>query len=181
MAAAQVVCDVLVKFFADQPEPPSVQTIVQLLDGANTEITGWGFIPGTDRSEGACAGTVIWVDEAWMAHVFHVGDTGALLIRDGIAKPLTAAQHADGHLANYFGLPELLLERSTHQLEEGDRLLLFSDGISKVLYNQRVADIIDSHATRQASVADLIHAARVAGSTDDITALLVDIEEMGLD
>lgn len=177
MGAAQAVCDVLLKFYIDRQLPPVAETIRNLLVCANAEISDWGFISGTDRPEGACAATVIWIDEGWLAHIFHAGDTGALLIRDGVAKQLTAAQHFEGNLANYFGLTELCLEFSRHQLNEGDRLLLFSDGISKVIYNQVIADITESHASRSASVTALIRAARAAGSTDDITVLLIDVEE----
>ena len=180
MAAAQAVCDVLVRFYDDHKLPALAETIQELLVRANDEIAGWGFIPGTDRSEGACAATVIWIDEANVAHIFHAGDTGAILIRDGVARALTSAQHLDGCLSNYFGLSELRLECGKVKLEEGDRLLLFSDGISKVLHNQRLADIAESQTSRQASVSALIRAARVAGSTDDITVLLIDVEEYEL-
>jgi len=181
MAAAQVVCDGLVRFFdpngQGSAEKEGLETI---LADANLTIHDWGFMEGTNRPDGACAGTVIWIDVKWLAHVFHVGDTTALLVRDGLAKVLTTVhQNSDGHLSNYFGMPTLKLQRQSIQLEEGDRLLIFSDGIGKAFaVNQDIADIIESKASRSASLAALFAAARSSGSSDDATAILVDIEEL---
>lgn len=180
MAAAQQVCDGLVRFFdpidlgSDEKELLST-----ILTHANETIRGWGVMEGTTRPEGACAGTIAWIDVKWRAHIFHAGDTTALLIRDGVAQVLTTVhQNGEGHLSNYFGLPTLQLQTQLIQLEEGDRLLIFSDGIGKAFFaNQQVADIIDAQSTRQTSLNALFLAARSAGSSDDATAILVDIEE----
>jgi len=180
MAAAQEVCDGLVKFFERTgSETPGQELLQALLILANRTILGWGMIDGTDRPQGACAGTVIWINRQLVAHVFHAGDTAALMIRGGVAKALTSVHHsADGHLANYFGLPSLRLDIQTTQLEEGDRLLAFSDGIGKAFFaNQQVADIVETQPTRQASLSALFAAARASGSSDDATAILFDIED----
>ncbi len=177
--AAQEVCDVLVKFYKNAAElSPTAETLISLLDQANSLIHAWGFIEGTDRSQGACAATIVWITDNLMANVFHVGDTAALLIRNGTAQALTSTHHnAAGHLVNYFGRSSLQIEIKSVQLDIGDRLLLLSDGISKSLYNQRIAAIVESHSRRSASLEALLSAARTAGSGDDITAVLVDLEE----
>lgn len=177
--AAQEVCDVLVKFYKNAAEfPPTAETLISILDQANNVIHAWGVIEGTDRSLGACAATIVWITDDLIANVFHVGDTSALLIRNGTAQALTTAHHdAAGHLLNYFGLSSLQIETKSVQLDIGDRLLLLSDGISKSLYNQRIVTIVESHSRRSASLEALLSAARIAGSGDDITAVLVDIEE----
>jgi serine/threonine protein phosphatase PrpC len=180
MAAAQEVCDGLVKFFDRTGSKPSDQDLLQsLLMQANSTIVGWGMIDGSDRPDGACAGTVIWIDCLLVAHVFHAGDTAALLIRGGVAKALTSVHHSgDGHLSNYFGLPSLRLDIQTTQLEEGDRMLAFSDGIGKAFFaNQQVADIVETQPTRQASLSALFASARASGSSDDATAILFDVED----
>lgn len=177
--AAQEVCDTLVKFYDPTLAAPATdETMHALLQQANETIQRWGVIADTDRPQGACAATIIWVDEPLFAHVFHVGDTSALLIRDGTAQALTTS-HNDvaGHLTNYFGLPKLQVETKSIKMEDGDRLLLMSDGITKSLYNQKIANIVETHSRRSASLEALLSAARNAGSGDDITAILVDIEE----
>lgn len=176
MAAAQEVCTALADFYG-KGFPATAESLADLLTGANGRIRSWGMIEGTDRSLGACAGTVVWVDEDMTARIFHAGDTSAILVRDGIARPLTAEQHSpDGHLANYFGLDDLELEFRSLQLEEGDRLLIMSDGVTKALSFGKIVGIVESEPTRAASLRALVRAARAAGSGDDATALLVDIE-----
>jgi len=177
--AAQEVCDVLVKFYENAKDlSPTVETLTSLLDQANCVILAWGLMEGTARSQGACAASVVWITRNLIANVFHVGDTSALLIRNGTAQALTSAHHdAAGHLTNYFGQSSLQIEIRTIQLDIGDRLLLLSDGISKSLYNQQIAGIVESHSRRSASLEALLGAARSAGSGDDVTAILIDIEE----
>lgn len=178
MAAAQEVCNILVRFYENAKMlPASSEAILDLLNQANDEILSWGTIQDAVRSLGACAGTVIWVDKNWVAHVFHAGDTSALLIRDGIVQQLTTVHHsAAGHLTSYFGLDYLQLETKEIQLEEGDRLLLLSDGITKVLYNQQITDLVESQPTRPASLSALFKAANNKGTRDDATAVLFDTE-----
>lgn len=178
-SAAQVVCDSLLPFFTERASlRATADTIQQLLERANTEISGWGMITDTDRPLGACAGTIVWIDTKLRAHIFHAGDTSALLIRNGDSFPLTSVHHAtDGSLANYFGLPSPEIEHRTFQMQLGDRLLLMTDGISKVLKNREVTRIVEEQATRLSSLNELLLKCRVAGSGDDATALLLDIDE----
>ena len=177
--AAQEVCDVLIKFYKNAVElSPTTETLISILDQANNVIHAWGVIEGTDRSLGSCAATIVWITDDLIANIFHVGDTSALLIRNGTVQALTTAHHdAVGHLLNYFGLSSLQIETNSVQLDMGDRLLLLSDGITNSLYNQRIVDIVESHSRRTASLEALLRAARKAGSGDDITAVLVDTEE----
>lgn len=179
MAAAQAVSDALVEFFSDQCAEPELDLQLELLlQQTNTTICGWGLMDGTARPLGACAATVIWIDMTGNAHVFHAGDTTALHIRDGNYHALTAIhQNVDGHLLNYFGLPNLELQRTGQVLEEGDRILIFSDGIAKAFQtNQQIVDIVESRTTPNASLGSLMTAARAAGSTDDATVILMDFE-----
>lgn len=178
MAAAQEVCSILGSFFENAAElPPTCDTITALLTQVNKTIHSWGLIENSDRPLGACAGTIIWITEELTASVFHAGDTSALLIRDGVAQPLTSIQHTvDGHLANYFGRDDLKLETHSIRLDEGDRVLLMSDGITKALFNRQIAEIVETQPTRPASLRKLLETARRFGSGDDATAILIDIE-----
>lgn len=177
MSAAQEICDTLLRFFElSKFDTQDTGAILSLLAAVSQRILDWGMIEGTDRPLGACAVTVIWLNED-RAHVFHAGDTCAVLIRDGAARPLTRAhQDTEGHLLNYFGNPSVHIEEGVYEIEAGDRLLLTSDGISKVLYPQAMADIVESTPTRSTGLVALLGQARARGSGDDMTALLMDIE-----
>ena len=176
MSAAQEICNILIEFFKNVELEPYTNSINKLLNDANKEINSWGFIDSSDRPLGACAGTIIWIDNNNKGHIFHVGDTCGILIRDGVAQVLTMDHHSiDGHLSNYYGLEQLTLDYKTIQLEEDDRLLLLSDGITKNLSISKITDIVETCATGKSSLSNLLYAARAAGSTDDATAVLIDI------
>ncbi|AGX87731.1 PP2C family protein-serine/threonine phosphatase [Candidatus Symbiobacter mobilis] len=172
-SAAQEVCDALPAFYRGAA---SAQAMHDLLLEASRRIHGWGWIEGTDRPLGACAATVLWV-YAGQVHVFHAGDTSALLIRDGQVQALTHAhQSAEGHLVNYIGHAQVEIEVRAFPIEEGDRLVLMSDGITKVMYNQAIAEAVESAGTRKASLVTLMTQALAKGATDDVTVVLMDIE-----
>jgi PPM family protein phosphatase len=62
--AAQYMADRLIEFFR-RPDVylASLQGLETLLLESNLEIVDWGFMQGTDRPLGGCAGTVAWVYE----------------------------------------------------------------------------------------------------------------------
>lgn len=74
--------------------------------------------------------------------------------------------------------PESLPEPYT--LCDGDIVLLCSDGLSGMLHDQEMADII-SHSSDDAEeiVTNLINGARAAGGSDNITAVLCKVESGG--
>jgi PPM family protein phosphatase len=178
--AAQHMADRLISFFRHPVlYPASRQGVEALLLEANREIADWGFMPETDRPLGGCAGTVAWVLEE-VLHIFHAGDTIGIHIRDGKAIEITQAhQTADGAIFRYFGLGSLLqLYYNEIKLEESDRILLISDGISKVKHPIEAAAMLNDYSDIAKAVNSLAIAAQAAGSNDDITALLVEVTEI---
>lgn len=180
--AAQVMADALVRFYRE-PEgvEPSAQGMVTLLTEANNEIWSWGVINGTNRPLGGCAGTIVWLIEDEL-HVFHAGDTSAVLIRDGKATALTREHQAeDGAIFKYFGIGDnLILDVSQLTIEEGDRILLVSDGVTKYRAALEVADRVRDTPLIQNAVRDVVRQCQLAGVSDDITAMLIDVEEFWL-
>jgi serine/threonine protein phosphatase PrpC len=175
--AAQHMADRLIDFYRQQDiYPPSPQGLETLLIEANLEIAGWGFMPGTDRPLGGCAGTVAWVRQEQL-HIFHAGDTCGILIRDRKAVELTQAhQTADGAIYRYFGFGKnLTLFYNRTPIEEEDRILLISDGITKVKHPVEAAAMLNDYQDIAIAVNSLATAARAAGSNDDITVLLVEV------
>jgi serine/threonine protein phosphatase PrpC len=178
--AAQHMADWLIAFYRKPDSyPSSPQGLENLLIEANREIADWGFIPGTDRPLGGCAGTVAWVREDQL-HIFHAGDTCGILIRNGKAIELTQAhQTADGAIYKYFGLGEHLKLFHNHtSIEEGDRVLLISDGITKVKHPVEAATMLNNFQDIAIAANSLAMAAQAAGSNDDITALLLEVSEI---
>lgn len=178
MQAAQHLCDALLQYVQTASEC-AVEQLLEHLARANVEVNRWGCIEATSRPLGACAATVVLIDEqraqGW---ILHAGDTRAALIRNGTGQLLTALdQGPDGELVRYFGQAGLQLQATAARLEPGDRLLLVSDGVTKSLTMSEAVTVVEQHATRAASLRSLGQACLRADSGDDITALLMDIDD----
>ncbi|HET8901991.1 MAG TPA: Stp1/IreP family PP2C-type Ser/Thr phosphatase [Holophagaceae bacterium] len=68
---------------------------------------------------------------------------------------------------------ELAVELQEMDLAESERLLLCSDGLSGMVPDQQIWDIVSQASSFQGAVEALISAARAAGGEDNITAILV--------
>ena len=177
--AAQQMSDCLIRFYEDPSTfSPSPEGFHRLLMEANLAIYDWGMMPGTDRPLGGCAGTVAWL---WgqTLNVFHAGDTMAILIRGGEAKQLTKLHEAGKVMFRYFGFgPDLQIDLTQHHLEESDRILLVSDGVTKVYHPIEAAMVVEEHNDISKGAAELARRSRARGSKDDITVLLIEVEEL---
>jgi protein phosphatase len=68
---------------------------------------------------------------------------------------------------------DLEIEVQEFELKDSDRLLLCTDGLSGMVGDQQIWDIVKNAPTLQAAVDRLIHTARENGGEDNITAVLV--------
>ena len=129
----------------------------------------------------------------------HVGDSRAYLLRQGqliqltedhslvaeqVRRGLIRPEEAERHpmrnvLTQTVGLGQAIVPFTTTQpLEQGDRLLLCSDGLNGFLGDQAIADIIEE-SQGENTVDALIEAAIAAGGTDNVTVLLVTFDTLG--
>lgn len=183
MASAQCVCDDLVRFYRElEIFSQDVQGILSLLYESNMTINGWGIVEGTDRPHGGAVGTIAWVRDLQLT-IFHVGDTTGMLLRHDQAPQLLTSMHEiDGGITRYFGMGRSLeIEVKSEKLEYGDLILLVSDGVTKALSTTEAAslimDVYDRTGDAGAAVQELVTCARGRKSTDDITAMVIEIEE----
>jgi len=129
----------------------------------------------------------------------HVGDSRAYQLRDGALRQLTddhsvaeewvrmgrltpeeAAVHPRRHqLTRGVGVEETIAVdvMSLHALA-GDRLLLCSDGLSNELDSDTLARLSSEPFTLEEAVVQLVEAAKVAGGRDNITAVLLEFDEV---
>lgn len=71
----------------------------------------------------------------------------------------------------------VLLEVNEHRVEPGDIYLMCSDGLSDMVDDAGIAQILMSDDTTQQKAQNLISAANSAGGRDNITVLLIEAEE----
>ena len=183
MAAAQAMADCLVDFFR-RPSlyPADWQGFYKLLHETNVSIFNWGFMEGTDRPLGGCAGTIAWLRDDQLT-LFHAGDTVALLLRDGQEpRQLTRLHDIHGDIYRYFGLGKTLeIDVQSCAVEEGDLVLLMSDGVTKAYSTTEAANLVMDIYGKSGDIAtaaeELATRSRSKGSNDDITALAIEIED----
>jgi protein phosphatase len=129
----------------------------------------------------------------------HIGDSRGYLLRDGTLSQLTKDHtfvqslidegritedearthpHRNLILRAVDGVHETDPDLFYIELAPGDRLLLCSDGASGVLDHDRLADILGTGSVDYA-VVELIRASLDAGSSDNITCVVADVEEVG--
>jgi protein phosphatase len=145
--------------------------------------------------------TAIHVGERDIA-VAHVGDSRAYRLRDGELSRLTedhslveemrrrgqlTAEEADEHpqrsiITRALGPePDVLVDTRSWAARDGDVLLLCSDGLTSMIPEAAVGEILREAAGLEQAGKALIAAANRAGGRDNITVVLLRLEEVGGD
>jgi PPM family protein phosphatase len=134
-----------------------------------------------------------------VAEVAHVGDSRAYLMRGGDMNPITedhslvaelvrsgdltrdqAAEHPQKNLiTRALGADEEVdVDTATLPIEAGDRILLCSDGLSDMVSEAGISEILaDSPDDPERAARVLLSAALDAGGNDNITIVVVDVKE----
>ena len=166
-----------------------VQEYLQLADESIREATG-------SRAGTTLTGVVV-VEQTGVPYwlVFNIGDSRTYRLSQGRLSQISvdhsevqelvdagqisqaqAAVHPRRHVvtralgtgdeieADYWLLP----------IEEGDRVLVCSDGLNGELDDEHITSILRSHADPQAAVDELIQAALRSGGRDNVTCIVVD-------
>ena len=133
------------------------------------------------------------------AEISHVGDSRAYLLRDGELKPITedhslvaelvrsgdltrdeASEHPQKNLITRALGAEVEVEVDTTVLpiRSGDRFILCSDGLSDMIPETRMLDLLTfSPEGPEKAAQTLVSAALEAGGTDNVTVVVVDVKE----
>ena len=132
--------------------------------------------------------------------IVHVGDSRAYLLRDGRLSQLTTdhtwvqkqvelgkmtARRARVHpyasvLTHALGVPdEERIDTLLGEIHEGDLYLLCTDGLTTVLDDETIEDVLVAGDDLAGRAADLIEAANQGGGPDNITVVLVRATDVG--
>jgi protein phosphatase len=130
----------------------------------------------------------------------HVGDSRAYLLRDRELTRLTrdhtlvdelvrrgelteqeAAEHPQRSIITRALGPEpdIDIDLHTHRMQAGDVLLLCSDGLTGMIGEDEVQEILGGAGSLGDAGRALVHAANEAGGRDNITVVLFRLEEVG--
>src|SRR5215469_1951306 len=157
---------------AELPQPRQ-EVIAAIADGIgrqDPDLAGMG-----------CTLTVL-VLRGRAAHLLHVGDTRAYrLSGDRLTCLTTDHVRQDGggrsHTLNRaLGVEaEVRLDYATQPVALHDRFLLCSDGVHGFLTEERIAGILRERSAPEDTAGALVAAALQSGSTDNCTALVLDV------
>jgi len=120
-----------------------------------------------------------------LAHVLHIGDTRVYRLSGDRLACLTT-DHArergsgrSGVLYRALGVEtEALLDYASQPMTRHDRFLLSSDGVHGFLPAEDIAEILRERSASADTARALVAAALRAGSTDNCTALVVDVVDL---
>ena len=104
-----------------------------------------------------------WVEEQMQAGMLTEAAARAHPWRNIVTRALSGGQ--------------LDVEVAELTLRTGDRVLLCSDGLSTVLRDEEIRDVIAATADRQAACDELVRRANTGGGPDNVTVLMLDIDD----
>lgn len=117
------------------------------------------------------------------AHIIHTGDSRAWRLRVGqldcLTRDHTASMGGRQFLGRALGMsPDIEIDYRMEPVEEGDLLLLTTDGIHDFLSEQEIVTLVkDSHSLVSTSET-LVDKALNAGSTDNVSCILCHIDQL---
>jgi len=199
--AGEVASHIAVETFADglgSDGAPPEERLAERVRAANAQIYEQSQTNAEQAGMGSTL-TAVYVGPEEIA-IAHVGDSRAYLLRDGELMRLTddhslvdelvrqgrlTPEEAEDHpqrsiITRALGPePEVEVDTRTHRGRDGDVYLVCSDGLTSMIHEAQVAEILIAEPDLRAAGAALIAAANAAGGRDNITVLLFRLEEIG--
>jgi protein phosphatase len=175
---------------------PRTAWLGQAIESANRAIIERA---ASDAAQAGMGTTVVgaWLRDG-MASIAHVGDSRAYLSNADGFEALTAdhslveaqvqaglidreqslkSEHQNILLRALGRDPDVQVELTEVLIAPGNRLLLCTDGLTRMVNDHKLADCLEHHkGNPQAACDDLIKQANDAGGPDNITAVVVDVQ-----
>ena len=137
--------------------------------GMGTTMVAARFSPGRNR-----------------VYIAHVGDSRCYRIRDGELRQLThdhtlgalgITGPSAGKLSRAVGaFDQVDVDLTVDEPEQGDRYLLCSDGLFKMVPDERIASIASEGDTPDEIAARLVHAALEGGGRDNVSVIVIAVD-----
>ena len=138
-----------------------------------------------DKDKGYVCTFSAMVIKSTTAHILHVGDTRIYRLRGNTLEQLTEdhrfwVSQDKSYLSRALGInPQLEIDYQTLQLEQGDIFLFMSDGVYEFADANFLINVIQAHGNDLDKAAKaIIDEAYKRGSTDNLTAQIVSIDEL---
>ena len=174
-------------------------TADDVLLGAAVESANRNVIEAAEQGIGkpgmGCTATAAIIEKNLLA-VAHVGDSRAYVLREGTLVRIThdhsyveelvdsgqiTADEARTHpsrsiITRALGSdPDMYADHFSLEVNDGDRIILCSDGLSSMVPDSEIESLAVSSATPKQAADNLVAAALTAGGADNVTVVVVDI------
>jgi len=179
--ASQIIVDVLSSLGHSYVGKQLVSRLSTALHGVNSHLRAYGASLGAEAIVGSTVVALVLEGERY--HCFWVGDSRIYLYRDGRLARLTR-DHVVGEENGGYGAGALTRAIGAHAelevdyvsgfLYEKDVFLLCSDGLTKVVDDSEIGELLSSQPEGIACQA-LVDAALSAGGPDNISCITVHI------
>jgi serine/threonine protein phosphatase PrpC len=197
--AGEVASSIAVETLRDHaPRRPDAKALARAVKAANREVIrsareGFGKAGmGTTMTAAIVEGTKI--------AIAHVGDSRAYLLHDGtlsrvsedhsmVADMIRRGQLTEAEaryhpnrsvITRALGTdPNMFADTYEFEAEPGDRLLLCTDGLTGMIEDGMICEILEQYRTPDVAARMLIDAANDAGGHDNISVVVIDIEGSG--
>jgi len=181
---------------ANAPRRADAKSLGRAVRAANKEVIE-AAREGYGRSGMGTTLTAAIVEGTHIA-VAHVGDSRAYVYHDNTLEPITfdhsmvadmvrqgtlteaeAREHPQRSIITRALGSDMNMYADTFEVDAkpGDRLLLCSDGLTAMLTDAQIADIVGSYRDHSSTVRALVDAANAAGGHDNISVVVVEITE----
>jgi serine/threonine protein phosphatase PrpC len=185
-------------FAHDLPAAPPEQILEQTIEGANRTIHELARKDPGLAGMGTTVTAAIADLDAEEVAIGHVGDSRAYRLRGGKLEQLTRDHslveemrrkgqltdaQAEDHpqrsiITRALGPePEVQVDLQTVPAQHGDVFLICSDGLTTMLDDERIADVLGRATSLSAAVRALVDEANRAGGRDNITVVAFRIED----
>ncbi len=194
VASQKAVATLMEELNRTRAHPPAA--IARAVQAANLTIYDYALANPENRGMGTTLTTLFIDDQVGL--VGHVGDSRAYLVRgddirqlthdhswvaDRVRQGLLTEDEAKRHrwrnvITNALGATATFkLDLLHFELQEGDRLLLCSDGVSMLLSDVMMMQIVKAHPPDEA-VRLLVAEANDRGSPDNVTAVVLEVTHL---
>jgi serine/threonine protein phosphatase PrpC len=181
--ASRMICDALADFMPDASFERVIEGVQRRLEEVNEHLVRAGQRPVNPV---VCGSTVVtFLARGTRCALLWAGDSRAYRLREGRFEQLTRdhslaelGEAAAGDEANAItravgGGPTLALDISRDRTRPGDRFLLCSDGLTRVLGHADIASMVASEAIEE-GVSKLVKSTRDRGAPDNVTVIIVE-------
>lgn len=195
-AAGEVASEIAVRTIAElAPKDADAEALGKAVEQANRDIINAALIgEGREGMGTTCTAAILQGNRLVIA---QVGDSRAYLLHSGVLTQLTRDHSL---MANMIEAGQITPEEArTHpsrsvitralgndpntvpdlyeiNVEEGDRLLLCSDGLSSMLEDDEIQAVMNRIPDPQRCASTLVSGALVAGGLDNVTVVITNVE-----